>query len=205
MDRHWLLTWTTYGSWLPGDRRGFVGQLRDATGLPYIHNLPHTPCDADMPALEGAMRAAMKGAPIRLGPAQAEALVAQFRETAAYRGWLLLAGAVMANHVHLVVGVPGDPDPEKLLHDFKSYASRTLNRLGSRPVNGTWWTESGSKRKLRDVLAAVEYVRNQERPLVIWVNEEALDRGVDTPRPPGTEQASGVSDDPGTHTNRGHD
>ena len=25
----------------------------------------------------------------------------------------------MANHVHLVVGVMGDPDPEKLLHRFK--------------------------------------------------------------------------------------
>jgi REP element-mobilizing transposase RayT len=177
MDRHWFLTWTTYGNWLPGDRRGFVGKLRDENGLPYIHNLPGTPCDADIPPLERAMRAAMKGPPIRLIQDQAEAVMPQLQETAAYRAWLLLAAAIMANHVHLVVGVPGDPAPEKLLHDFKSYASRTLNRLWSRPVNGTWWTESGSKRKLRDgsaVLAAVQYVRDQEYPLVIWVNEEAL-------------------------------
>jgi hypothetical protein len=52
MDRFWLLTWTTYGSWLPGDRRGFVGKLRDETGRPIIHNEPGTPCDADMRPLE---------------------------------------------------------------------------------------------------------------------------------------------------------
>jgi len=26
----WLLTWTTYGTWLPGDERGFVGFIQDA-------------------------------------------------------------------------------------------------------------------------------------------------------------------------------
>ena len=24
IDRIWFLTWTTYGTWLPGDERGFV-------------------------------------------------------------------------------------------------------------------------------------------------------------------------------------
>jgi REP element-mobilizing transposase RayT len=177
MDRHWFLTWTTYGSWLPGDPRGFVSQLRDDYGLPHIHNLPGTPCEADIPPLEKAMRAAMLGPPIRLTLDQAKTITTQFQETAAYRDWLLLASAVMANHIHIIIGVPGDPDPEKILHSFKSYASRILNRGWSRPVNGTWWTESGSKRKLPNqeaVLEAVNYVRNQEYPLVIWVNEEVF-------------------------------
>jgi REP element-mobilizing transposase RayT len=177
MDRHWFLTWTTYGSWLPGDRRGFVGQLRDDNDLPYIHDLPGTPCDADVPQLEKAMRAAMNGPPIRLTHDQATTVTAQFHETAAYRNWLLLAVGVMANHIHIVVGVPGDPEPDKLLHDFKAYASRRLNRNWARPMNGTWWTESGSKRKLRDEQAireAVKYVQDQEYPLVIWINEEAV-------------------------------
>ena len=177
MDRHWFLTWTTYGAWLPGDRRGFVGSLRDEHGLPWIHNLPGTPYDADVAPLEKAMRAAMKGLPIRLTLEQAVAMLPQFQETAAYRNWLLLAVAIMANHAHLVVGVPGDPDPEKLLHDFKSYASRVLNRRWGKPSNGTHWTESGSKRKLPDekaVYGGVEYVRNQEYPLVVWVNEPAV-------------------------------
>jgi len=81
----------------------------------------------------------------------------------------------MANHVHLVVGVPGDPEPDTLLGDFKSYGSRALNRNFGRPQSDTWWTESGSKRKLRDesaVLAAVEYIRHQQNPLLIWIAGE---------------------------------
>lgn len=43
-----------------------------------------------------------------------------------------------------------DPDPSTLLRDFKSYASRCLNRLSGKPASGTWWTEQGSKRKVKD-------------------------------------------------------
>ncbi len=33
MDRYWPLTWTTYGTWLPGDARGFaVSNVRDGLG-----------------------------------------------------------------------------------------------------------------------------------------------------------------------------
>ena len=66
-----------------------------------------------------------------------------------------------------------------VLHDFKSYASRTLNRGWGKPVNGTWWTGGGSKRKLPNeeaVRHAVQYVRDQEFPLVVWVNEEFMSR-----------------------------
>jgi REP element-mobilizing transposase RayT len=80
----------------------------------------------------------------------------------------------MRNHVHLVVGVPGDPEPADLLRDFKSYGSRALSRRWGKPANGTWWTESGSKRKLPNepaVGAAIRYVREQPHPLVIWIAE----------------------------------
>ena len=29
--RYWLLTWTTYGTWLPGDDRGFVSPVRKSS------------------------------------------------------------------------------------------------------------------------------------------------------------------------------
>ena len=188
MDRFWLLTWTTYGSWLPGDQRGFVGWHRDEQGNLVIHNAPGTPQDSNIPALERAMRESMKGSPIRLRTDQADRLFSQFQETADYRGWLLFAVAIMANHVHLVVGVPGDPEPATILHDFKSYGTRRLNKEWGKPINGTWWTESGSRRKLakeENIQAAMEYVRNQEYPLLIWINEKYSfqgERGVSTPR-----------------------
>ena len=52
MDRYWLLTWTTYGSWLPGDERGFVSNVRVGPGPEIRHNIPGTPYDEDEPGLE---------------------------------------------------------------------------------------------------------------------------------------------------------
>ncbi len=175
MDRYWLLTWTTYGSWLPGDRRGFVGRVRQEDGSRVVHNVLGTPIDRDVPTLQRAMRRSMKGTPIRLIQAQATVVLTQFQETAVYRGWRLLAAAVMANHLHLATGVVGDPEPDRILHSFKAYASRALNKQWRRPVNGTWWTAPGSKRTLPDERAvdrAVRYVRNQEYSLVVWVAED---------------------------------
>jgi REP element-mobilizing transposase RayT len=173
MDRTWLLSSTTYGNWLPGDRRGFVSNVRDGEGPEVRHNLPGEAIDADLPDLERTARANLQCPPIRLTAEQARAVLNQFRETAAYRGWLLLAAAVMANHFHAVVGVAGDPDPSDLLRDLKSYASRALNKRWQKPASGTWWTESGSKRKVRDVVGAVEYVRDQPFALAVYVAESS--------------------------------
>ncbi|MAG93631.1 MAG: hypothetical protein CMJ48_07765 [Planctomycetaceae bacterium] len=169
-DRYWFLTWTTYGTWLPGDARGFVSNVRHGPGPKVRHNQLGTEYDADMPGLERAARANLVGDPVRLNRDQAEQLFDQFQETERIRGWRLFAVAIMANHCHLVTGVPGDPDPKRLLQDFKSYGSGRLNRHWPRPESGTWWTESGSKRKLPDddaVLAAIRYVINQQHPLLI--------------------------------------
>jgi len=87
----------------------------------------------------------------------------------------LLAVAIMANHIHCVLGVLGDPEPEDLLRDLKSYGSRALNRRWGKPKSETWWTESGSRRKLFDeggVMFAVHYVEQQEFPLLIWTLEK---------------------------------
>lgn len=173
MHRNWLLTWTTYGTWLPGDQRGFVSPLRDEAGKRVIHNEHGTPYDADMPGLKRYAENIMKGPPIWLVQEQAIEVLGQFRTTAQYRGWPLWAAAIMANHVHLVTSLACEP--AKALHDFKSYASRVLNqRWGKRP-NGTWWTQSGSRRLLPDesaVYAAIRYVKKQRRPLLVWVNPE---------------------------------
>jgi REP element-mobilizing transposase RayT len=173
VDRYWLLTWTAYGNWLPGDKRGFVSNVRGADGGGVRHNLPGTPCDAGLPGLHRYAAERLRGGPVTVGREQAVALVQQFRDTAEFRGWWLGAAAVMSNHTHLVVGVPGDPTPEKLLRDFKAYGSRALNRRWPRPVSSTWWTESGSRRRLSDEQAvrnAVVYVRDQEFALAVFVD-----------------------------------
>jgi REP element-mobilizing transposase RayT len=168
MDRCWLLTWTTYGTWLPGDARGSVTRVREGAapdGPRIEHDKLETPYMKNLPGLVRASRVGMKGDPMRLSLEQAAIAAHDFSATARYRGWGLLAGSVMANHAHLVVGVHGDPPPEKLLQIFKSYASRALNRAFGRPVGGTWWTESGSRRKLsgdQAVASGVRYVESQD-------------------------------------------
>ncbi|HYH69180.1 MAG TPA: transposase [Urbifossiella sp.] len=172
-DRHWLLTWTTYGTWLPGDDRGFVSNVADSDGRGVRHNAPHTACDRSVPHLREFARSKLVSEPVWLTLSQAEAVLDQFRETAEYRRWFLLAVSVMRNHAHLVVGVPGDPDPDDLLRDFKSYGSRRLNQaFGRRP---RWWTEGGSKRKKADeraVATAIRYVLHQPHALVTWSPDE---------------------------------
>ena len=173
MDRFWLLTWSTYGSRLPGDKRGFVSSVRQRFDDHVIHNIPGTPIDEDLPALVRYSRRIMKGEPIRLIRPQARALFEQFQTTAQFREWTIFAVGIMANHVHLVVGVKSDPPPSNILRDFKAYGSGRLNATWGKPESETWWTESGSKRKLPPsdgVLAAVRYVLNQQYPLLIWTS-----------------------------------
>ena len=175
-DRVWLLTWTTYGTWLPGDERGFISRVVAGPGPRVEHDQPLTPYDVDMPGLLRSARSKLKSPPIHLTADHAATLLAQFQETVRHRCWNLLATAVMTNHVHVLAGVPGDPAPENLLRDFKSYGSRALNSRCPKPASGTWWTESGSKRKKADkavVRAAICYIRDQANPLMVWLSEEA--------------------------------
>jgi REP element-mobilizing transposase RayT len=172
MDRHWLITWTCYGTWLAGDSRGFVSNVRGEDDRAVRHNMPGTPCDANMPLLEAWMRDRMKGEPVALDGRDAEALIAQYQETARIRGWELQAASVMFNHTHVVVSVPGDPDPDLILETLKSWATRSLKKHRTLPPNGTYWTAKGSKRKLKDTDAlagAVVYVvKQQPNPLAVW-------------------------------------
>jgi REP element-mobilizing transposase RayT len=188
MECYWLLTSTFYGNWLPGDRRGFVSRVREqrpedessrgAHAAPLAkrqeHDAPGTPYDKDMPGLHRSAQQLLRGTPVRIDKEEAQVLFRQFQETTTFRGWHLIAVAIMANHVHLVIGAGDNAEPTKILGDFKAYGSRALSARWGKPPAETWWTYGGSKRKLvgeHAVLAAVEYVRNQERALIVWINE----------------------------------
>ncbi len=168
--RHWLLTWTTYGTWLPGDARGFVSQHR-VRDEQVIYNLPETPYDHHLSLLNRYAALQLKGSPVRLSREHALAVRDQLLETSAVRGWQICAGAIMATHIHLIVEAPTDCSADILLRDYKAYASRALNARWERPASGTWWTTSGSRRHIlgeESLCRALEYVRAQEYPLVVW-------------------------------------
>jgi len=172
MSRFWLITSTTYGTWLPGDTRGFVSTVENDPGPRIRHNIPGTPCDADVPELQRSARALMKGPPVYLTAEQAATVRDQFLETIRFRGWIPHALSVMANHFHAVVEAAEEVLSAKILGDLKAYAALALNKKWGKPKSGTWWTESGSKRPLWGEYALVQgvryVVRGQARPLIVW-------------------------------------
>jgi REP element-mobilizing transposase RayT len=175
---YWLVTSTFYGQWLPGDERGSVTNVRDQRAgvlqstVRCEHSRTGETFEGAIPGLYRAAVEQLKGAPIFLNLAQAETLLEQFLETAAYRGWVFHAMSIMANHVPLVVECPPDIHKSQLLRDFKGYGARRLNRLYGRRAAGTWWSDGGSGRVIRNVVAAIYYVcHRQPFPLLVWSRE----------------------------------
>ena len=164
---NYLLTWTTYGTWLPGDERGFVGRVPDDKGGHVIHNLPGEPYDADEPRLRVDAKRKLKGPVVRLIGKHARVCIKAFHEVCERYDLTIYAGAIMANHVHLVVSSAESEGP-RLLNLFKGVSSRRLGQAFGRQPSGSWWTTGGSRRLLPNERAfdhAVNYVRNQEHML----------------------------------------
>ena len=88
-----LLTWTTYGTWLPGDARGWV-EFKRGFQLP-----------DPIRELESAARMAEDACV--LTPGQRQRVELQIAEPCEYKGWLLHAANCRSNHVHVVFVVTG--------------------------------------------------------------------------------------------------
>ena len=92
----------------------------------------------------------------------------------AHRDWNLLAAHVRSNHVHVVV--EAEIRPERIMNEFKSYASRELNRLGIDELDRKRWSRHGSTRWLwtdDDVKQALQYVVDEQgEPMALFVAKE---------------------------------
>lgn len=143
----YFFTWTTYGTWLPGDDRGWVDGA--------THEIHFSPC----PERQTRSRAAMVETPLTLSPAQRRVVEQVVRDHCRFRGWELHAVNVRTQHVHVVAGI--DRAPAKALAEFKAWATRRLK--DAQPGRERWWTEGGSKQPVwrEDELEAVTlYVRD---------------------------------------------
>lgn len=140
----YFLTWTTYGTWLPGDNRGWAqrpGQLR----------MPD-------PAREARARERMVEDEFRLTDETRSRVETAIRRHAEYRSWGLHALAVRSNHVHCVVTALMHT-PEQVMTQFKAWSTRSLQAFY--PERRHFWTKRGSTRKLfteESLLAAIRYV-----------------------------------------------
>ncbi len=144
-----FLTWVTYGTWLPGDARGWVEYQRG-------WKLPD-------PVRELEAMAAMTEDACLLDEAQRRAVEVQIAETCRHRGWHLHAVNCRSNHIHVVV-TAANTRPKKIRADLKAWATRCLkDRFDSTREN--WWADRGSIRFLNteaSLEAAVIYVTDAQ-------------------------------------------
>jgi REP element-mobilizing transposase RayT len=138
---------------------------------PERHNVPGSRLAEANPERAGVQREQMDQPSYFLDRDRRAAVLDTLREVCLQRGWNLWAAHVRTNHVHAVV--EAEERPEKIMHAFKSYASRNLNRLGIDEPDRKRWARHGSTRWLwkdRDVQNAIRYVvEGQGEPMeVCW-------------------------------------
>jgi len=129
-----FLTWVTYGTWLPGDSRGWI-EYRHGWQLPD-------------PVRKSEAAARMTEDACRLSEEQREAVEEQIGETCRHRGWYLHAVNCRSNHIHVVVSA-GDIRAKKIRSDLKAWATKCLKQQFD-AKREHWWAERGSIRFLYD-------------------------------------------------------
>ena len=133
-----FITWTTYGSWLPGDSRGWRKWKKGE--------------QQPQPFLEDWCSGRMKEQPVLLDQCQRDAIEDAIRKHSEHRGWRLHAVSARSNHVHVAVSVmPKTGNPEYRIADgvkrvrdqFKANATRVLRQSNNPVQNEKIWTKGG--------------------------------------------------------------
>lgn len=140
-----LITWTTYGTWLPGDKRGW---RKRKSG----HQLAK-------PLLEEWARRQMKGQAVLLKPHDREVVIKACQKHCDHRSWNLLAVDARSNHVHVVV--EAIETAQKVRDQLKANCTRELRQQEIPLQVERTWTKGGDCQILDaqdDIEAAVLYV-----------------------------------------------
>ncbi|MGO8691539.1 MAG: hypothetical protein ACLQLG_18100 [Thermoguttaceae bacterium] len=99
-----FISWTCYGTWLPGDRRGHVSNtLRSDAGAIRKRNTPGDSFTADDDLTHQIARSLQKSSTVCLAPQQALVVAAELVAAAGKRAWRIMRAAVMWNHAHVVI------------------------------------------------------------------------------------------------------
>jgi hypothetical protein len=142
----YMLTWTTYGSWLQGDNQGYV---KDSKVLPAS------------PALELANKARLKSPQFKLNTVGKNVVRKAITEEAKILRQTIYAMSVFSNHIHLVVNCNELPI-EKAVSHYKNAARLALHEAG---FGGKLWTRGFDKRfcfSETELMQKISYVRRQD-------------------------------------------
>ena len=157
----YFITFACYGVHLHGDESGSVD--RD-------HDVPGSRLADSSPARVEVVREQMDQAAYQLDRPRRMLALAAVREVCSHRGWGLWAAHVRTNHVYAVV--EADVSPEKVMHAFKAYAGRSLNRENIDEPERKRWARHGSTRWLwkdEEVQECIRYVVfGQGEPMEVY-------------------------------------
>ena len=161
VPRAYFITFPAYGHRLHGDDDGSIDRE---------HNVFGTLVVKPNPLREDFERGRMSQPPYELDAARRDVVFEAIREVCTHRVWWLFVSHVRATHVHVIVQA-GD-EPEKVMNDFKTYASRALNRAGFENNQRKRWARHGSTRYLwtqRELEGAIHYVLyEQGEPMSVY-------------------------------------
>ena len=123
----YMVTWTTYGSWLPGDERGYVANGQILQG--------------DLKTLQRNKKR-LKSQAVKLNKKEIQLVRQTILNEAKENGHKILALAVCTNHVHLTA-IPNTKSIEDIVGRYKSITTCALWKLG---LKGRIWTKGYDKR-----------------------------------------------------------
>ena len=142
----YMVTWTTYGTWLQGDERMWVkdGKVLEGNVGLYESN-----------------KASLKSERVKLNKQEQEIVRQAILKMACGLGQKIYALAVCLNHVHIVVG-NFDEMIGKIVVRYKKVSTMALRKNG---FSGKVWTKGYDKRYClneKALKARIEYVTRHE-------------------------------------------
>jgi REP element-mobilizing transposase RayT len=136
------ITWTTYGTWLPGDSRGWVKKKELGIQEP----------DDDA---QHKARHKMAGQTVLLTDSQRMIVEQTIHKHCKFRSWQLHAVNARSNHVHVVL--TADCDGKEIMNQLKAWCSRNLSdaagladSVGIKAGRRRWFTEGGDPKAIED-------------------------------------------------------
>ena len=143
----YMITWTTYGTWLQGDKRGFVKK-----GVIYPANK----------SLADSNRQRLAKTPIKLSKNHRQKVANAIFEKAKQLNQKIYALSVFSNHIHLVAEYTTTPVGRVVTH-YKNAAQVALRNQG---LSGRIWTKGFDKRYCFDqesLQNRIRYVKSQSK------------------------------------------
>lgn len=147
----YLITWSTYGSRLQGDERGW--RIR-------VHGSERK----SQPRLKAWHRGRLRHEVRTLTKSERAQVEAEIARVCEWRGWKHWACSARTNHVHTVVTAPGQ-DGVKVREQLKANCTRVLRETSHTYRNRPVWSKHGDIQYLdteADLEAAILYVTHAQ-------------------------------------------